>query len=62
MKVNTPSPGLTRAIARRLALKVAHARRNKLKPIRKAPKPASNDPQEALASSHPSKGKLEMHS
>lgn len=38
MKINTPSPALTRAIARRLAKKVAQVRRNKVKPIHKAHK------------------------
>lgn len=35
MKVNTPSPSLTRLIAKRLAVKIATKRREKAKPIRK---------------------------
>jgi hypothetical protein len=38
MKINTPSPALTRAIARRLANRVAQLRRNKAKPIHKTHK------------------------
>jgi hypothetical protein len=51
MKINTPSPALTRAIARRLAKKVAQARRNKVKPIHKTHKESPKE-QEGTSRNH----------
>jgi len=52
MKINTPSPSLTRAIAKRLATQVASARRNKVKPIHKSLKNGQRTTQDASRESH----------
>ena len=52
MKINTPSPSLTRAIARRLANQVALARRNKAKPIHTSHKNSPKAKSDASIESH----------